>query len=320
MKKNICSLIIVATVLLSTGIGVAEEKSDFPKGPINYIVGFAPGGKTDVQARGIAPFVKKYLGVSLNIQNVPGAGGRIGYTKLFKAKADGYTIGVFPLPAVVLGEHLATTEYKTQEFTPIFACFVTPQVLVVATDAYRSFDDFINSGKLKPLTHGTAGPGTSSHLAGIVVANGLGLKEARHVNFDSSGQSVAALAGRHVDFCVTNIPSAFPLVRAGKLKPLLVIAEERDLAFPDVPTPKELGYKIAAIHIIEGVAGPPNLPLERVKILEKAFAKAASEQEFLDWAQKAQMNIVLMDHEKFRRTIDEIIREVEKYKEVLLSK
>ncbi len=319
--KNFCPLIIAAILLFTAGnVAVAEKKSDFPQKPINYVLGFSPGGKNDIFIRGIAPFAEKYLGVPLNIQYCPGAGGRIGYTKLFKAKPDGYTIGLFPLPSIIISEHLATTEYKTREFTPIFACFVTPQVLVVPTDTYKNIGEFINAGKSKPLSNATPGHGTSSHLAGVVVGDGLGLKEVRHVHFESSGPSIAALAGKHVDFSVTNIPSAVPLVQAGKLKPLLVIGDKRDEAFPQVPTPMELGYKITAVCAIDGFGGPPNLPLEKVKILEGAFSRAASEPEFLNWAQKIKTTIIPMDHEKYRQAVEEIVREVEKYKELLLQK
>ena len=154
--KKISLLIVVVTLFIVTGeMTGAEKKPNFPMGTINYIVAFSPGGKTDTQARGIIPYVEKYLGVRFVIQNFPGAGGRIGYTKLFKAKPDGYTIGLFPLPAVILGEHLASVEYKTKEFTPIFACFVGPQILVVAENTYKSLDELIKAGGSKPLTNAT---------------------------------------------------------------------------------------------------------------------------------------------------------------------
>lgn len=317
-----CHSLIIATILffVTGDLVVAQKKPDFPQGPINYIVGFAPGGKTDIQARGIAPYVEKYLGVPLNIQNVPGAGGRIGYTKLFKAKPDGYTIGLLPLPAIVMGEYLVAAEYKTRELTPIFACFATPQVLVVAADTYKDLDEFVRAGKSKPLSNGTAGHGTSPHLSGIIIADGLGFKEVRHVHFESGGAAVAALAGKHIDFSIANTITAFPMVQAGKLKPLLVLDEKRDSAFPQVPVPKELGYKFSAIPPVDGVAGPPIFPLERLKALEEAFTKAASDPGFLDWANKAKTNIVPMDHEKFRQVIDEVIRGVDKYKDALLQK
>jgi tripartite-type tricarboxylate transporter receptor subunit TctC len=315
--------LLIAGVILFLGTGEmmgAEKKSDFPQGPISYLIGFAPGGKTDIQARGIAPYVEKYLGVRIVIQNFPGAGGRIGYTKLFKAKPDGYTIGILPLPAVILGEHLVSVEYKTKEFTPIFACFVAPQILVVAEDTYKSLDEFIKDGRSKPLTNATPGIGTSPHLAALVAEKGLGLKDVRHVHFESGGAAIAALAGKHVDFTVAITTNALPLVRAGKLKPLLVIADERDKAFPQVPIPNELGYKFTAISGIDGVAGPPNLPIENVKILEEAFAKAAADPEFLKWAEKAGMSIIPMDHKKYRLVVEDTIKEVEKHKEFFISK
>ncbi|MDP2267590.1 MAG: tripartite tricarboxylate transporter substrate-binding protein, partial [Deltaproteobacteria bacterium] len=90
--------LLIAGVILFFGTGEmmgAEKKPGFPQGPINFVIGYAPGGKTDTQARGILPYVEKYLGGRFVIQNFPGAGGRIGFTKLFKAKPDGYTIGNF---------------------------------------------------------------------------------------------------------------------------------------------------------------------------------------------------------------------------------
>ncbi len=319
MKKF--SLLIVAAILFfGTGeIGGAEKKAPFPQKAINYIVGFAPGGKDDIETRGIAPFLSKYLGAQVIIQNYPGAGGRIGYTKLFNSKPDGYTIGAFPLPAVIVGEYLASVGYKTQEFTPIFACFVTPKVLAVPVDTYQNIDEFMKIGKAKSLSNATPGYGTSSHLVGIVVANALGLKDVKHVHFEGAG-APTALAGKHVDFSLTNLPTILPLVRAGKVKPLLLIADERDSAFPTVPTPKEFGWKMTTINGIDGITGPPNIPLERVKILEKAFTKAAADPEFLNWAKKAGLHIKPMDHHKYRQEIAEIIKEVEKYKDYLTKK
>jgi len=318
--KKIFLLIAGVMILLGEGeIRGAEKKAAFPQGPVNYVLGFAPGGKTDTQARAILPYVEKYLGVRIVIQNFPGAGGRIGFTKLFKAKPDGYTIGNLPLPAVILGEHLASVEYRTTDFTPIHACFVGPQILVVAENTFKSLDELIKAGRSKPLTNSTPGMGTSPHLAALVMANGLGLKDVKHVHFDSAA-ALAALAGKHVDFSVAITTNALPLVRAGRLKALLVIGDERDKAFPQVPIPKELGYKITAIPGIDGVAGPPNLPLERVKILEKAFARAAADQEFLSRAERAGMSILPMDHQKYRLVVEDTIKEVEKYKDVLLQK
>ena len=319
--KNV-SLLIAGIILFlgpreMTGAG---NKANFPQGPINYIVAFSPGGKTDVQARGIVPYVEKYLGVRLIIQNFPGAGGRIGYTKSFKSKPDGYTIGQFSLPSMILGERLAAVEYKTTAATPIFACFVAPQVLVVPSDTYQNIEELMKAGKSKPLSDATPGYGTSSHLAGIVAVNALGLKEVRYVHFDSSGPSIAALTGKHVDFSVTNLPSAVPLVRAGKLKALLVLADEKDSAFPQVPIPKELGLKMTTIAGIDGVAGPPNLPMEKVKILEAAFTKAAADPKFLEWARNAGMNIVPMNNKKLRQATEDMAKEIEKYKDFLVDK
>jgi tripartite-type tricarboxylate transporter receptor subunit TctC len=299
---------------------LALEKTTYPYRTITYINGFPPGGKSDLQARGLLPIVEKYLGVQLMIQYLPGAGGRLAYNKIFKAKPDGYTIGHVSIPGAILGEFLAKPDYRTREFTPIFNAFVTPQVLVVAGDSYKNLDELLKAAKTKPLTNASSGSGTSSYLAAIVVANSLGLKDVRHVHFEGTPQALAALAGKHLDFSVCPTAVAITLSQAGKLKPLLTIADERDPAFPNVPTPKELGYTMTAMPGIDGIAGPPGLPLDKVKTLEAAFIKAANNPEFLQWAARANMGVTVMDHLKFSRVIDEQILEATKYKDVLLAK
>ncbi len=319
MKKHLVLLSIVIPLIISS-YAVAVEKSAYPQKTINYIMGFPPGGKSDIQARGILPFVEKYLGVSFTIQYLPGAGGRIGYTKIFKAKPDGYNIGHVAIPGSILGEFLASPEYRTREFTPIINCFVTPQVLVVAGETFKSIEELVNAGKLKPLTNGSSGSGTSSYLAAVVAVNSLGLKDVRHVHFEGTPQALAAVAGKHVDFSVCPTSVAIALTRAGRLKALLTIADERDSAFPNVPTPKELGYEMTAMPGIDGVAGPPKLPPDKVKILETAFIKAAKDPEFVKWAEKANMNITVMDNKKFGNVITEQIKEAEKFRDVLVVK
>ncbi len=319
MMKRFCFVVIVVGLLSVAAETPAVEKTVYPQRTITYIMGFPPGGKADIQARGLLPVVEKYLGASLAIQYAPGAAGRVGYTKIFKAKPDGYTIGHLSIPGSILGEFMTTTDYRTREFRPIFNCFVTPQVLVVAADSYKNVDELVKAGKSKPLTNASSGRGTSSYLAAIVMSGGLGLKEVRHVHFEGTPNAMAAVAGRHLDFSVCPTTVAIALVHAGKLKPLLTIAEERDPAFPDVPTPKELGYRITAMPGIDGIAGPPHLPDNILKVLETAFLKAAKDPAFLAWTQKANMPVTVWDHGTFSRVIEEQIKEAEKYREALLA-
>jgi tripartite-type tricarboxylate transporter receptor subunit TctC len=153
--------------------------------------------------------------------------------------------------------------------------------VVVAADTYKNVEELVKAGKSKPLTNASSGRGTSSYLAAIVLSSGLGLKEVRHVHFEGTPNALAAVAGKHLDFSVCPTAVVMSLVQAGKLKPLMTIAEERDPAFPDVPTPRELGYNVTAMPGIDGVAGPPDLPMDKLKILETAFIKAAKDPAFL---------------------------------------
>jgi tripartite-type tricarboxylate transporter receptor subunit TctC len=319
MRKLFCFVAMVVVLLAAAAETWAVEITAYPQRTVTYIMGFPPGGKADIQARGLLPVAEKYLGASLAIQYAPGAGGRLGFTKIFKAKPDGYTIGHLSIPGSILGEFMTTTDYRTRDFTPIFNCFVTPQVLVVAADSYKSIDELIKAGKSRPLTNASSGRGTSSYLAAVVLSGGLGLKEVRHVHCEGTPNALAAVAGRHLDFSVCPTAVAFALVHAGKLRALLTIAEERDQAFPDVPTPRELGYPIMALPGIDGIAGPPHLPVAIQKVLETAFIKAAKDPAFLAWAQKANMPVTVWDHGKFGRVIEEQIKAAEKYRAALLA-
>lgn len=136
---------------------------------------------------------------------------------------------------------------------------------------------------------------------------------------EGTPNALAAVAGKQLDFSVCPTSVVISLVHAGKLKPLFTIADERDPAFPQVPTFRELGYSITAMPGIDGVAGPPNLPSDKVKILEEAFIKAAKDPEFLNWAKRTNTAGTVWDHVKFSRVIEEQIKEAEKYKEVLLA-
>jgi tripartite-type tricarboxylate transporter receptor subunit TctC len=314
--KKLSLMVAVAMLFLVTGEMIcAEKKSEYPQKPINYLIEFAAGGKVDTQMRGILPYVEKYLGGRFIIQNIPGAGGRIGYTKLFKAAPDGYTIGSIALTTVV-GEFLTSVQYKSKDFTPIFACNVSNSVLLVPKDTYNSVEALINANKSKSLSTAIPGIGTSLHLVALVATSGLGLKDLKFVPFDSAA-SLAALAGKHIDFAFAVPANALPLVRAGMIKPLLVIADKRDKAFPEVPIPRELGYKISSFPSVDGIAGPPNMPAAKVKILEQAFAKAAADPKYLSWAEKAKMDIIPMDHNQFGLEVGNYIKVVEKYKDLL---
>jgi tripartite-type tricarboxylate transporter receptor subunit TctC len=137
------------------------------------------------------------------------------------------------------------------------------------------------------------------------------------VPFDSGQDAITALAGKHIDFATVGTTIALPLVKAGKLKPLLVFANDKDMVYPDVSSAREMGYHFSAMPMIRGVDGPPKIPMSVIKVLEDAFAKAIKDPNYVTWAQKRMIEIAPLNHEEYQKAIEEQMREIEKYKDIL---
>ena len=316
-KSHSASWVFVCLGILLFLNGKWALGADFPDKSVRVIVNYAPGSGADAEARGITPYVQKHLGVSVNIENVPGADGRIGLSRLWKSKSDGYTLIIHTTTMSLVGETLFNPEYRVADLSHIYSWSRTNMVLTVNIETYKTFDEFVKAGRERQLSAGLPGRGSLSHLLGSMLTDELGLK-VKWVPFDGGGEALAALAGKHIDFAVGGSTTALPLVKGGKLRPLLVLADRKDSVYPDVPLAKNAGLKLSFFAAIRGVDGPPKMLPQVVKILEDAFAKAAKEPEYMAWAQQKRMlDVVPLDQEEYAKAIEEQQKLIEKYKDVL---
>ncbi len=299
-------------VLFCFTTGTAAGK-DFPEREITYFVSYAVGGKADLMARAIAPFVQERLGVGIRIENFPGVV-RIGLNRLWKSKPDGYTVGGLSLPAPVITELTSQTDYRSVEFTPIYAWNVSNHVLQVHKDGPKNVQELLQLSKTRQLTCATSAFGAGAHLVGLLMTKGLGI-DVRWVHYNSGGESNTALAGGHVDLNLVGVtPQVASLAKSGKVRALVVAAEEKDPAFPDVPIPKDLGYSFTVISSMEGVVAPKGLPADQLRRLETAFAESSKDPRFLKWADETKTQIVSLPSKSFGQKIADYYREVDKYK------
>jgi len=322
--KRISVFLTVACILICSlcgGVffpGEAVFAKDYPEKNITYIIAFAVGGKGDLLARAIVPYVQERLGVSMLIENYPGVI-RIGLTRLWKSKPDGYTIGSFSLPSPVVAELTTNAEYRSKEFSHLYAFNASNMILMGHPGGPKDMAELVRTGKAKSLAGSTGSFGSGTHLASLVMAKGLGI-DVRWVHYNSGGEASAALAGGHVDFCTVSVsPQIVSLVKAGKLRPLMVVGDEKDTAFPETPIPRELGYTFKTFPLMEGVAAPKGLPPDRLSRLEKAFDGAAKDPRFKKWANDTKTDIVHFSSKAFYQKIAETYSEVEKYKGELKS-
>ena len=167
-------------LVLSWGIILISVTSalcaGFPEKPITVIVGFAAGSGNDIEARALAPFLQKHLGTAIMVENLVGAEGKIALTRIWKSKPDGYTITIHPATMAVINQYMLEPEYRILEFSHIFSWAVSNQALLANSETYKTFDEFIKDARKRTLAAGTPGLGTTSHLSGMMLADGLGIK------------------------------------------------------------------------------------------------------------------------------------------------
>lgn len=307
LRKKICSRPIltiglaVLTALSLASIAAPASAENFPAHPVQLTVPFGPGSGTDLVARAIQPYLKKPLGVSLMIENVPGADSRIGLTKIHQAAPDGYALGLHGFPAPLINEMLYGLPFKGSDFTFIYAWTMNPQLIFVADGAWKTFDEFVAEARKRPIVMGMPGMGTVSHLMALLLEKHMNLKF-NYVPYSGSAEALTALAGRHIDATFSSTDAALGLARAKKIRPLIVCAFNPDPNFPDVPLSTK--YHIPTIVMTRGVFGPPKIPADRVRILEKAFAQAAAEPKLVEWVKSRGMESVSLDSKQYRQAVE----------------
>ncbi len=214
----------------------AQAQEAWPAKPIRFVVPYLAGGTTDLVARTTGDYVSKKLGQSVVVENRPGAGGNIGMEAVAKAAPDGYTIGFGAISTNALNPHI----YKKmafdprKDFTGVSLLGYSTIVLEVAPSVpARNVAEFIAYAKTKPgLTYGTAGAGTSMHLAGAMFGQMTGT-ELTHVPYKGSAPGINDLLGGHLPVMFDNLPASLPHIQAGKLCALVWRARR---ARPRCPT------------------------------------------------------------------------------------
>jgi tripartite-type tricarboxylate transporter receptor subunit TctC len=144
-------------------------------------------------------------------------------------------------------------------------------------------------------------------------------QQSKRVPFDGSTGSLAALAGKHVDFSIILADAAIPLINAGKLRPLVIFSDERDPMFKDVPTSKELGLNVPTVVTVRGMQAPPKTPPTIVKVLDGACAIAIQELGYIEWAKKRNMTLrrPLNSVQYMEYVVKEAYPLVEKYEQMM---
>lgn len=272
---------IVARAALSiAGLCAAVPAWAWPDRPIELVVGFAPGGGTDLTARALAVFLEKELGATVVVQNKPGASSAIALAYVARAKPDGYTLAMTNMPGLVSLPIERKPGFGGDDFTYLANLVRDPSAFSVASDSpYQTLDALIAAAREKPgsISYGSTGVGTDDHLALVVFQAATGTR-LNHVPYNGAGPLRSAVLGGHTVIGGLNLGEVMPY-HGKNMRVLAQASEKRSALGPDVPTFKEQGVDLVFASE-RGIVAPKGLPAEVSDKLRKALGKVAADPAF----------------------------------------
>jgi len=303
------SLLFAAAWTVAAGLAVAA----YPDRPVRIIVPYPPGGNIDITARTIAPGLGEALGTTVVIDNRGGAGGTIGSELAAKSAPDGYTM--------LLGSTgtLATSPllYAKVGFDPLkdyaFTSLVSVVPLVIEVNPSipaKTLKDFVGLAKARPgrVTMGSAGTGTSNHLAGEYFQSVAGIKLV-HVPYKGSGPALVDLMGGQIDLMFDQLSSSIGYIQGGKLRALAVTTAKRSSGLPNTPTVDESGYKGYEASTTTGILLPVATPKDIVQKVHAALLKVLQQPSTKDNFMRIGADVLHSSPQEFEKALrDEITK------------
>ena len=269
---------VIAIACLVFTAPPAFAQTDYPSKPITLLVGYAPGGSSDIQARLLADLAGKALNQRILVENKPGMSAAVMLNYLVRQKPDGYTIASTPAGALFANPFMLKVEYSHTDVTYVSAFGRLLQAVSVRNDAqWKTFDEFVAYAKQNPgkARYASYAPNSTTHWLMRLVAADRGI-DWTHVPYNSDGAAAQALLGGHVD-AIAAASGQVPLVNSGQLRMLAVFNSKRLPQFPNVPTLDELGYKIpnlTQMTSLTGIVAPKGFSGPAFQKLASALDKA----------------------------------------------
>jgi tripartite-type tricarboxylate transporter receptor subunit TctC len=275
MKSQLHLLALAALALTFTQGAVAQADA-YPSKPITVVVGYPPGGSTDLTGRTVADQLSKKLGVPVVVENVGGAGGTIGAQKVANAAPDGYTLLVGANNEVAISRLVSpSVKYTLNDFTPVGLIASQPMVLVASQKSgVKNIDDFLKAAKANPgkFSYGSSGVGTALHLAGEMVKEQGGVF-LTHIPYRGVAPLTNDLLGNNIEFGVYVLSSGLPHIKSGRVVALGTTEKKRSAVTPDIPALAENKLlKNTDIGSWFALMGPAKLPEPVLAKLRAALA------------------------------------------------
>lgn len=275
-------LISVLGVLCLVGGLPQAQAQTFPSKPIRMIVGYAPGGGSDIMGRMIAPYITEAMGQPVVVENRPGAAQNVAAEHITKQPSDGYTLFMSSAALGVNVSLYAKLNYDpVKDFAPVAVFATSPNLLLVHPSfPAKNVEEFVAVVKKNPgkFNYSSSGTGSTQHLSGEMLKLMLNT-DIIHVAYKGTSPSLTALAGGEVNFSFSNIPAAQPLLKAGKFRAIGITSAKRSSLMPELQTLIEGGLPGFLTQTWYGLLAPAGTPRPVINALNTVVVKAVQKEE-----------------------------------------
>lgn len=291
----------------------------FPDKPVRLLVGYAPGGSTDIVARLLAASLGAKWGQQVLVENKTGASGMLAGEQTVRASPDGYTLLLGYTPEVSLNKLVfKNMRYDPiTDLTPVALAAGAPLVLVTGPKLpIGSMKELLaRKGSSQPITYGSPGIGGQQHLAGELLARLTGLP-LTHVPYRGTSLAVTDLLGGQIDLFFATTPPLLPHILAGKLRPIAVAGDKREKLLPEVPTVVELGLPDLQLTNWFGVFAPNGLPPAVLDKISGDVMESLADPKLIKALEEQGLTPMPLQGRDFRAFID---GEMKKYQAIVLE-
>ncbi len=283
----------IALVALSFALSFAAQAQTWPEHPIRAYIPFGAGSATDIVPRTVFDALSKELGQTITVENKGGAGGTLGIGEVVRAKPDGYTILANSSAQTIAPWIVPNFPYDVaKDLSGVLMIGQNANVLLVLpSKGWKTAADLATAAKAKPgtINYGSAGVGTATHISAARFSLAAGI-QATHVPYKGGAEALTDLLGGRIDFLFTPISTALPLIRDGRVVPLMVSTATRASDLPNVPTPGDLGFANAVTTVWYAVFMPSKTPRDIIEKFHAAGMKVLATPEM-----KAKMKKLAVD-------------------------
>lgn len=299
-SKQLINRLLMSLCASTMIFGAAVHAADYPSKQIELVVPFSAGGGTDLVSRAFADTAKKYLSQPIGVVNKTGGGGAVGLTDIAMARPDGYKIGTGTSEINML-PHMGLVAFKADDFIPIARLNAEPSAISVnAESPWKTYEEFMAYAKANPgkVRIGNSGTGAIWHLAAEALGDKTGVKFS-HVPYEGANPAVTALLGNHIEAVTVSPAEVINHVKAGKIRLLAVMGDQRSPAFDQVPTLKEKGVDLT-IMTWRGIMVSKKTSDDVVKVLREAAKKTVEDPAFKEVLTKMNLTSAYLDAPEFK--------------------